>query len=325
MAIDRSKFSRAGLGAALQHSNSTVDQKAGFNGYLVDLPRPRFGKIPVGAFVFDVIPFIAAKDFGTAIRKGSQQYVLDLWAHTNVGVNNDTVVCPSATLGQRCPICEERARLESSGVPFDEWKKFRPKRRVVYNIWVHDPSRAEENKGVQILEGAHFSFENNIQGIARNPITMEYIYFMDVDNGKSIAMTRTGSGATDTKYSGFQFVDRRGPIPDAILEQAIPLESYVKVLSYEELRQRAFPGIDELQKPEEPACAAPVYGQNPVYAAPSAPVHQQAPVQTATQAHNRCPMADIGGVFGASFDKLPQCAACDTFDECALEHDRQHG
>lgn len=356
MALDRSKFGGQGIRNAVQQSAQSVNDSGGFRNYMLDTGRPVYRKIPAGIFVFDIIPFIAQKDFGN-IKTGTVQYVLDVWAHMNIGPTRDSVICPASTLGLPCPICEERSRLESNGADQDAIKALKAKRRVVYNIWVHDNAHIEENKGVQILEGAHFSFEKNIQSIARHPVTGEYIFFADIDLGKSIAFTRTGTGATDTRYDGFQFVDRRAPIPDAIVEQAVALESFVEVLSYEELSSKFHAGRERLQEPGDVQAASPysapayqqppIYGQqSPTYAQPpvqqtatseptgtfstssSVPPVQAAPVQAAPQTppttnapQNRCPMADLGGVFGVTLDKLSQCGACDVWDDCANAHD----
>lgn len=375
MALDRSKFGGRGLQDAVQRSAQSVNDSGGFRNYIMDTGRPVVRKIPAGTFVFDIVPFIAKKDFGN-IKAGTVQYVLDVWAHTNVGPTKDMVICPASTLGLPCPICEERSRLEAAGADQNQLKAMKAKRRVVYNVWVHDAARAEENKGVQILEGAHFSFEKNIQAIARHPVTGEYIFFADIDQGRSIAFTRTGTGATDTRYDGFQFLDRP-PLPDAIVEQGVPLESFVEVLSYEELNSKLHAGQERLQEPDDvqaapahqgpafagqaaptygqtmpPQQAAPTYGQaaptygqtvppqqqepvykaSPTYSAPSTPPEQvqaapvqAAPVQAAPSMQPmQCPVSDIGGVFGETIDKFPQCGACDIWDDCAVAKDSKN-
>ena len=327
MAINRALYSGMGMQKAIQQSNQSVNDTGGFRTYMKKTPRPMMGKIPAGTLVFDIIPFIAERDFGV-IKAGTAQYVLDVWAHTNVGPTKDSVICPAATLGLPCPICEERSRLEASGAPQEAIKELKPKRRVVYNVWVHDTARVEENKGVQILEGAHFSFEKNIQAIARNPVTGEFIFFADIDTGKSVAFTRTGTGAKDTRYDGFMFVDRRAPIPDAIVAQSIALESYVEVLSYDELASkfRAVPK-ERLQEPDDvPAggyggynaapAAAPVYGQTaPVYgqtapAAPAAPVYgQTAPAAPAAPVYGQtAPAAPVYGQTAPTAPVAPTAA-----------------
>lgn len=351
MAINRALYSGMGMQKAIQQSNQSVNDTGGFRTYVKKTPRPMMGKIPAGTLVFDIIPFIAERDFGV-IKAGTAQYVLDVWAHTNIGPTKDSVICPAATLGLPCPICEERSRLEASGAPQEAIKELKPKRRVVYNVWVHDTARVEENKGVQILEGAHFSFEKNIQAIARNPVTGEFIFFADIDTGKSVAFTRTGTGAKDTRYDGFMFVDRRAPIPDAIVAQSVALESYVEVLSYDELASkfRAVPK-ERLQEPDDvPAggyggynaapAAAPVYGQTaPVYgqtapvapAAPAAPVYGQTAPTAAPVYGQTAPTAPVAAAPAApvqvgTSDGI-QCPmadiggifgkSLDTFDQCS--------
>ena len=237
MAFDRNRF-RQGLSDSTQFSADSANDRGGFKSYVKKGKRPRYTKIPEGTFVFDVIPYMVGNDFGDISRRftaNSPQYNMDLWVHQNVGVNNDQVVCLSKTFGKPCPICEEKARREAQGEQYEQLKPFNPKRRCLYNIWIHDASRTEEAKGVQILEIAHFTLEKNLVDIAKNPITGQMTVFADPDNGKHVCFTRKGTGQTNTTYSGHQFIDRQMPIPDAILEQAEDLTTLIDIPTYEEV------------------------------------------------------------------------------------------
>lgn len=243
MAFDRNRF-RQGLAASTQKSSETVDDRGGFRSYVKKGKRPRFTKIPEGTLVFDIIPYIIDKDFGDITQRftaGSLQYNLDLWVHQNVGVNNDQVVCLSKTFGKPCPICEEKSRQEARLANMDEKERrealraYDAKRRCLYNVWIHDTSRTEEAKGVQILEIAHYTLERNLINIAQNPITGAMCLFADPDTGKHICFTRKGTGMKNTTYEGHQLLDRRSPVPDAILEQAEDLTTLIDIPTYQQV------------------------------------------------------------------------------------------
>lgn len=352
MAFDRNRF-RQGLAESTQQSADTANDRGGFKSYVKKGKRPRYTKIPEGTFVFDVIPYVVEKDFGDIGRRftaNSLQHNMDLWVHQNVGVNNDQVVCLAKTFGMACPICEEKARREAQGAQYEELKVFNPKRRCLYNIWIHDASRTEESKGVQILEIAHFTLEKNLVDIAKNPITGQMTVFADPDNGKHVCFTRKGTGQTNTTYSGHQFIDRQHPIPDAILEQAEDLTTLIDIPTYDEVAAK-FYGTPTATAQPEPAPAnpyvAPVsqpafapaggseqYGNDEVpftpnvpsapaqqfsYAAP-APARQVSPVAP----NNTCPLETYGGKFGETLDRFPQCNGCSLWDDCATEYDKTH-
>ena len=272
MAFDRNKF-RQGLDKATQRSSDTIDDRGGFHSYVKKGRRPRYTKIPEGAFIFDIIPYIVENDFQDKDHNytaGSLQYNLDLWVHQNVGVNNDQVVCLTKTFGRPCPICEERAKREAQGATFDELKVFNPKRRCLYNIWIHDTARSEENKGVQILEIAHFTLERNLINIAKHPITGKLTQFADPDNGKLICFTRKGTGVKNTTYEGHQLLERQiNPIPDQILEQSEDLTQLVEIPTYEDV-YRMFYGVPTTEsayspQPSQAPTPAPSAVQQPMY------------------------------------------------------------
>lgn len=83
-------------------------------------------------------------------------------------------------------------------------------------------------------ESSYHLSEKNIVAIAKNNRTGEFIPFADPDEGKTIEFTREGKGVT-TDYTGFKFVDRE-PIPDEVLDQAVCLDDYIQILSYDELK-----------------------------------------------------------------------------------------
>lgn len=363
MAFDRNKF-RQGLAESAKQSSESVNDRGSFKSYVKKGKRNRFTKIPEGTFVFDIIPYVVENDFGDVSQRfkaGSLQHNIDLWVHQNVGVNNDQVVCLAKTFGKPCPICEEKTLREARGATPDELKVFNPKRRCVYNIWIHDASRTEEAKGVQILEIAHFTLEKNLIDIAKNPITGAMTLFADPDVGKHICFSRKGTGMNNTSYSGHQLIDRQMPIPDAILEQAEDLTTLIDIPTYEQVFKK-FHGIDGDQVPTSesvsavnadayaaPATSYPTYdttstvgGGSEQYGVGEVPFTPNVPPMPATAPAQQfsyaapvppvaqpapavaCPLEQYGGKFGETLDKFPQCGTCAQWDACSLKYDETH-
>ena len=209
-----------------------------------------------GQHIVDILPWEAGPDMPLDVdnvvvtQEGDFDYVLDLFIHQNVGKMKVPFVCPYENFGEDCPICEY---IKANRLPKDEWSKLRPKRRSIYLIWDRT-TPADEKKGVQIFDSAHFFMEEKLEEIAKQPRGGGYITFSDPDDGVSVCWTRKGSGATDTQYLGHRFIDREAPIPDRILEDTFALDQVIKMKpSYEDIEE-AFNSVNATptEEQEEP-------------------------------------------------------------------------
>ena len=281
--IDRAAL-RQKLAGRTAESYANKDSDSGFRTYLRPTNgRPVFKKLAEGQIMFDILPFVVSADFmlhpdrpgAPKYLAGEARYYLEVYSHMNIGTNNWNVCCPEKNFGLPCPICEEFRRLQSSGADWETvLKPLKLNRRCVYNIWMHDvPSLKEEAKGVQLLEIAHFSLEANILPLTRDPRTGASIEFACPDTGRTIYFERKGTKQDNTKYLGFQLLDRPEPIPDDILAQAVSLNEAIEVLDYEQLVS-LFKGGTARTVEEQPQ-AAP---ERAPRRAPMSQVPQNAPV-----------------------------------------------
>lgn len=316
----RDKYKKQKQDLMRRHEDSVADKTSGQFGSICDLSKiPKgvgFWKCPPGQHVIDIIPFLAGgnmpKISGGGIKKGEFIWLVDLWVHGYVGALEYPYICPTKTNGQPCPICEHLSENKGS-YSEEEYNNLKAKRRTLYLIWSHD-SAEDERKGLQIWEVAHYFMENNLKVIAERPRGGGTIPYFDPDNGKQIAFTRQGSGAT-SKYLGHRFDDREGPIPDEILDQSFELDSILKYASYEEIyaafygksadeeeRDAAPTGVGFEPEPEpEPEEEAPIADDEPPFAAED----ELAP--------DECP---VGGQFGYDIDQLEACGNCERWDDC---------
>jgi hypothetical protein len=199
-----------------------------------------FYKVGEGQHLVDIIPFEVGSgmpldsDGNEEFPEGSAAYVLNLWIHTNMGKNDAPHVCPYQNFGEPCPICEF---IKANRLDKPIWSKLRAKQRSIYLVWGHN-NREDEKKGIQILDSAFFFMEEKLIEVAKMPKGGGSVSFSDIDNGKSVAWTRKGTGAENTNYLGHKLVDRESPIPDKILEQTFPLDSIIKMHpSYEVIKK----------------------------------------------------------------------------------------
>jgi len=303
-----------------------------------DVSRP-FWKCSADEHLIDIIPFVAGPDMPLdpktrrkQAEEGEYAYVLDIWVHRGVGVNEDSYVCP-ANYGKPCPICEYRKELRDQDASDDEIRKLNRSRRTIYNIVCYD-SEEEERKGVQIWDVAYQYMEEELLARSKKKRTGEPIIFADPEVGKSISFIREGTGKLNTTFKGHEFVDRvvdgqEYVIPDEILEQALPLDQIIHVPTYEELYEAFFgeappDRTTREEQREESRRAAPSRSRVVRKEEKEESVETSTEVDSEAEksksvSDNPCP---AGGRFGVDIEKLPECAECEVWDECAREEQR---
>ena len=250
----RSKFSGKALLKRTEEAHQRINDYGKFGRFYAapkgDSKSLKIWKCIGGEHIIDIIPFLAGPNHHQ-VEEGSPTYILDIWVHQKVGIDENDIVCPARNYNKPCPICEylNAQRLEKDLEEEVEaaLKALNPKRRCLYNIVCYDSTR-EEDRGVQLWEVAHFLFEKKILPVARNPRGGGFVPFSSPDNGRSIYFEREGTGITNTQYLGHKFIERQVQITDEILEQAYILDELVIKLTYDEIKEALLGG---LAKPKE--------------------------------------------------------------------------
>jgi len=245
---DRFKNKKASLGKQHVTQTQNKDSRGRFPSIIKKDALPAGVEVWMckeGDHYLDILPFEAGPDFPLdpntgqpVIEEGELAYVLDVWVHQNVGSMKLQFVCPYENFGLPCPICEF---MKDNDLTKEDWSNLRAKRRVFYEIWLHD-SRETEKKGVMLWEMSHYSMEEKLAAIAALPKGGGAIRFSDFDDGKTVGFSRKGSGATNTQYLGHRFLDRESKIPDKLLDMTFHLDQMIKMHpAYEEIEE-AFKG-----------------------------------------------------------------------------------
>jgi hypothetical protein len=216
-----------------QESASKADDTGRFSNIFRPDIRVPLWNCGEGQHVIDILPYVVGNNYPTRtfpdVQPNDPHYVLDIWVHRGIGVNEDSFVCPARNYDLPCPICEHIAELrrlvdpdaDENDPEFGDTitliKTISPKRRTIYNVLVWDSDK-EIAKGVQVWEIAHFFMEKNLTAIAERPTrggasVGGFINFSDPWDGKSIIFRREGKGKT-TSFLGHSFEDRPEPVPD---------------------------------------------------------------------------------------------------------------
>lgn len=235
--------------------------------------------------LIDVIPFFAGSQH-PHIKKGEIAYSCDLYIHKRIGILNDNYVCPLKNFSKECPICEYIKEKRPQG---DDYTAIRTFRREVYFVWVHDEKGVLEKLGPIPWDVPYFFFEQKINEIAKLPRGGGYINYVDPDNGKSIRFKISSKSKENMEYLGHAFVDRRGPIPDDILDLITPLDELIDMHpSYEAIKNSLYGKKAEKDDIDDSKFDVPT-------------------------SLKKCP---AGEEFGVAPEQFPECDACVEYEAC---------
>ena len=345
-----------------QQSYATKDKGDKYGSFFKSTPGISFWKCGEGEHTIDILSWPVGSQFPSVeqyhnVKEGDFAYVLDLWVHRKVGMDENSHACPLKNWGERCPICEDLVELaRSEDVDEETIKNKKAKRRSIYYMVCYD-SDAQEAKGVQIWEVSHVYMEKIIASRAKLPKGGGTVLFaMPTDEGKQIFFRRSGTGMTSTEYTDHQFLDRDYEIPDEVWMDLTPLDELIKKPTYEELYEDHF-GIPyeegntsfrtsptekpkvtptrrtrtPVQSKKEDAAKEPAKEEAPktktrimrkkVTPKESAPAKEEPPAGEPAK-EETAPVGDEecpgGGVFGQDIDTLDHCSTCEKWDDCAV-------
>ena len=207
-------------------ANYFIKEKVG------DLP---FFNPDKGEHIVDIIPFVAGRQ-DPRNPEGGYAYVVDLWAHFNVGAGNEAVVCPRLNFQKKCPICDY---MRANRLERKDWQRIRPKRRTIYLVWPHDEDGKLEKKGLHLWDVAHWYFEDKITEIAKKPRGGGFVLFQSPDkDGKQVRFTikvgkyqdkETGESGDRKEFTGHSFLDRDEDLPEKIVNHGIHLDELINM------------------------------------------------------------------------------------------------
>jgi len=297
-----------------------------------------------GEHAVDILPWIVGNQYPTKnfpnIKPGDIQYVLDVWVHYGIGVNEDAITCPARNYDKPCPICEELTQLKKEGADDELTNPLKPKRRAIYQIIARNTA-AEEAKGVQMFDSSHYLMERIISENARQPFGGGFIYFSDPDageeGGRTVYFKRKGTGRS-TEYVSHKFIIRKEPIPDEILDSTVSLDDYLIIKEYDEIKALhegagLYSETEEGEEsPAETEKAKKLAEKTKAKEEKKPEPKAEQPAEKKSERRTRAPLAQDkneeavgpqkcpgGGVFGDAdtIDTLDHCPECEIWEDCA--------
>jgi hypothetical protein len=200
----------------------------------------------------DVIPYTVGKGNPNA-EEGAFYWERTFFAHRNVGVNDEMVICPARTIKERCPICEYRAKLSKDPDADEEnVKALAPSKRMLVNVV--EPKK-DANK-LKVWHISHWYFGKAVD------IALAAAYEDHEDNMDNFCDPEGGHYLKCVAEQGYEqrgyevvrvdFIPRKHDLSDDILDQAVCLDEILVVKSYADLKEMFFATTDDDEDDEEP-------------------------------------------------------------------------
>ncbi len=172
----------------------------------------------------------------------------DFLAHRKVGPEGKSIVCPKSNgENQRCPICEEKARLKSDSEDGDnEWEELKAQRRAVFNILV--------NGEIMLFEYASWNFAKKLtKELDDAEPEGKYDNFADLEEGWTLKVRFDKESFANNSYFKADRIDfeEREDIDESILDQVQDLDAILKVPTYDELHELFYAGSADDKDEEE--------------------------------------------------------------------------
>lgn len=261
-----------------------------------------------GPIRIDILPFQVTAEHNKFDREicfsspGGWYKERTYYAHRDVGPDHNAYTCNWKTFGKPCPICDVRTVLAQSGSEADRDRAWnlKPSQRQLWLVQEINDRTGEYEGGICLWEEAYFNFGKQLdQYIANASIENRprYKRHFDPDDGYVLRLAATaestGSGGGKyTKFSVHEFIARRDPLPDDLVDHGIDLDALVQESDYDTLK-RIFTGRDEeeetdsgpparvtvsvpAERPRPPADPAPAPRPRPA-PAPESPLPAPAP------------------------------------------------
>jgi hypothetical protein len=191
-----------------------------------------------------------------------EHFGYDYYLHSQIGPDNSQYLClekmadlakEKGLEGGRCPICEERRKLEREGET-EEANQLKAAHRV--GVWIID--RNNERDGPKFYDMS-WSFDKDIAALQINKRTGEAIMIDDPDDGFDFEFQREGKGL-NTRYIGKQIARQSSPISDDQKQQDAwlefigdhPIPEVLNFYSYDYLVKVFMGGIAKKEEDDPP-------------------------------------------------------------------------
>jgi hypothetical protein len=253
----RARLSEEDIDRSAQHSEEHKGRTGKFGDYFTEdvqfwkVPERRDNRVAIIPYFCDCkensvfrsknpelnLPFTEEQ-----LKKGNTyDYKLNILTHSNIGANQDTVVCPG-TIREHCPVCELRKELlEERDEDDEDVRSLYQRRTTLYNIVVM--TTAEDiDKGLMVWAAPTPSIEEALVNKRKDRTTGELRSFAYPKAGWDVIFDKVGQ-RIKTKYENLDLIKRRKEDEfseediETLIDQAFDFEKVVEILPYDTLKE----------------------------------------------------------------------------------------
>lgn len=259
--------------------------------------------------------------------------------HRNVGVNKETVVCPTS-VGQRCPICEEQRNLMNQKADKEDIRALRASMRNLYVVVPIDDEKYDEVP--HVMDISNFNFQRLLDDELEEQEDKRI--FPDLEEGYTLRIRwdskRIGDSEPFAEASRIDFKERDEAYDKSILDDVPHLDDLLNVLGYKQLEAKFYEmepeDIDDPKEndveheeslPRKRKTTKRIPKEDPTVEkdeneddTPPKRTRSRKEKNDTTENQNACP---YGHEFGKDNNEYPEdCDRCEVWDDCADEFDK---
>ena len=343
--------------ASKVRKNSEERGRGAAYGYLTLPQGSKVFKVEPGSRVtLDILPYIVSdpkhpdNSDQVEINAGDIWYKRPFRLHRNVGVDKQSIVCPTS-FGKRCPICNYRADRMRTGAPKTETDPLRASERNLYVVVPFDSKEFDSKP--HIWDISNFCFQSMLGEELDE--SEENAAFANLEDGLSLKIRFSeeviGTGKKTNKFakvSRIDFVEREEQYDESILDKVPDLDKVLTCMDYDALEKKFLelddgadsdsddsedekpkrpakparskakkepePEEDEDEPEEEPEEDEDEPPKKPTRKGKTASSKEEAkPEKTGKKGKDRCPH---GHKFGVDCEEHDSCDDCDIWDDC---------
>jgi hypothetical protein len=269
---------------------------------------------------FDFIPFKITTKNHPAIQDGAkigdEVFSLEYKVHQNVGPKRAKVVCLSM-FGKPCPICEYQRKIaQEKGWKDNDVKALFPKARAIYNVI----NKMKGDNKIILLDASVKTLDEALRtaassykerkGLAKFPfasLTEGFTVNCDVTMKELPANKANPNPKPFAEYINFSFEKRDDQYPASFIDKAYPLDSFLKIQTYEQIENLFYGG--EAEEDNSDSFEKEVEEEAP-----------KKKEESKKESGDKCPH---GGRYGVDINKLDNCDDCELWQDCRKEKKRR--
>lgn len=199
-----------------------------------DASDVEFFKVNSTRVELDIIPYVVSvKNRPDGVEKGELWHTRRYYVHRGVGAEENSYVCPKATFGKPCPICEYANAQRKKGADKEVLKELRPRARDLFNV-----ADLDDGGKLKVWDVSAFLFGEQLDRELKES-DGDNDGFADLEDGRTLKLRFEKKSFNKNDFYAIDRIDfkPRKAYKEKILDEVVDLDKMLVCLSYEELER----------------------------------------------------------------------------------------